>query len=84
MGTLRKTYEDLRDNGCKGDWYFVNSDKYIVLQFGDTIYDIVVLPVVGEHKWDWNGSHETPTLSPSILVHDKWHGFLREGVLIDA
>lgn len=84
MGNLRKDYDDLRDNGAKGDWYFMPSDNYIILQFGDAIDDVVVLPITGEHKWIWNGSHEAPTLSPSILVHGKWHGFLRDGVLIDA
>lgn len=84
MGTLRKDYDDLRDNGVKGDWYFMPSDAYVVIQYGDTNDFLVMIPLTGEHKWDWNGSHEAPTLSPSILVHNKWHGFLREGVLIDA
>lgn len=26
------------------------------------------VPVTGSHKWDWNGSSEKPTLTPSILV----------------
>jgi len=27
------------------------------------------VPVRGEHKWDWNGSMDKPTLSPSVLVN---------------
>jgi hypothetical protein len=27
-----------------------------------------MIPVVGEHKWDWNGSLDNPTLHPSILA----------------
>jgi len=34
--------------------------------------------------WKWNGSKEKPTLSPSINVIGIWHGFLRDGILIDA
>jgi hypothetical protein len=87
MGTIRKDFEDLLYNGAKGDWYFINNDEYIVLQYGNTVDDVVVLPIAGANKWDWNGSHEAPTLSPSILVDfgsGTWHGFLREGVLINA
>jgi len=87
MGNLRKDYDDLLENGAKGDWYFMPSDAYIVIQYGDTNDFLSMIPLTGEHKWDWNGSHEAPTLSPSILVDfgsGTWHGFLRDGVLIDA
>ncbi len=78
---LRKDWEDLQS---KGDWFFMPSDHYIVIQWGATHNDVCVLPLFGDNKWQWDGSHEKPTLSPSILVHGKWHGFLREGVLTDA
>ena len=38
-------------------------------------------------KWSWNGSMETPTFSPSILVrgvngsHFRCHSFVRDGVI---
>ncbi|MCB1516139.1 MAG: hypothetical protein KDJ19_00775 [Hyphomicrobiaceae bacterium] len=34
----------------------------------------------GRDTWNWNGSFEKPTLTPS--VHDKghWHGWLTDGV----
>ena len=38
----------------------------------------------GQCKWDWNGSIESPTISPSILVTQpptdyRCHSFVREG-----
>lgn len=63
--------------------------------------DIVNLPVSlsgqgvenGHQTWGWNGSHEAPTLMPSILIrgHDqehrvieRWHGWLQDGKLVTA
>ena len=33
-------------------------------------------------KWNWNGSEEMPSLTPSILDISEchWHGFLTDGV----
>lgn len=31
-------------------------------------------------SWNWNGSIERPTLSPSVNHIDHWHGWLRDGV----
>jgi hypothetical protein len=86
---LRKNWDDL-DTGEKGDWYFIKKCSYIVLRFGDTMEDTVILPLQGEGAWNWNGDKESPTLTPSILVHgsqgqqDKWHGFLTNGKLVSA
>lgn len=30
--------------------------------------------------WQWNGSREKPTLSPSIYHVGHWHGWLTDGV----
>ena len=30
-------------------------------------------------SWQWDGQRERPTLSPSILRFDVWHGYLRAG-----
>ena len=94
---LRNDWDDL-DKGQKGDWYFIKDDTYIVIRFGDTMDDICVLPITladkrsehvqGKGAWEWNGNRESPTLTPSILVHvsrdqpDKWHGYLTDGKLI--
>lgn len=31
-------------------------------------------------SWEWNGSTEAPTLSPSVHRVGHWHGWLRNGV----
>lgn len=48
--------------------------------------DLVRLPLSGEGHpvWQWNGNREAPTLTPSINVVGRWHGWLREGVLVTA
>jgi hypothetical protein len=35
------------------------------------------VPVKGERAWGWNGSFDSPTLTPSVLVypHDATHPF---------
>lgn len=35
-------------------------------------------------NWQWDGNRETPTLAPSILYPDHWHGYLRGGVWVQA
>lgn len=95
---LRKNFDDLDTNGQKGDWCFFNDAEIIVVRFGDDVHDIalcyikpqkhIAVGTVPHPVWDWNGSHEAPTLSPSILVRgekgqpDKWHGYLQDGKLI--
>jgi len=36
--------------------------------------------VEGVPTWNWNGSLEKPTLSPSVHHVGHWHGWLRNGV----
>ena len=39
-----------------------------------------------EQVWGWNGDLDSPTLAPSIDTDAgdaKWHGWLRDGVLIE-
>lgn len=39
-----------------------------------------------DQVWGWNGDLEAPTLDPSIDCDGgdaKWHGWLRDGVLIE-
>jgi hypothetical protein len=87
----RKNLDDLDTNGAKGDWCFLNDDTYIGIRYGvDYLTGTVVIPVSasGDNKnWKWDGNKESPTLSPSILVHanegttEGWHGYLRDGKL---
>ena len=34
--------------------------------------------------WEWDGNREKPTLSPSIWTHGHWHGWVRNGEMIEA
>jgi hypothetical protein len=92
---LRQNLDDLDANGLKGDWCFANDDHLIIVRWGDDINDIAILRIntfgiEQKTSWNWDGSHESPTLSPSILVRgdqsqpEKWHGYLRSGKLEEA
>lgn len=90
---LKVDWDDLT-TGTKGDWYFHRNDTYITLRWGDDVLEVVSLPIViggsTGPAWGWNGNKDKPTLTPSILIRgnhgapDQWHGFLRDGLLIDA
>ena len=91
---LLPSIEELSSNGKKGDWAFVQ-DTHLAVKYDETEWGVVILPIKvspsGQKPWEWNGSRESPTLSPSILVHGskdgnipRWHGWLREGILVEA
>lgn len=48
--------------------------------------ELVHLPITKDQKqdkhWLWNGSYDSPTLTPSINVIGQWHGYLTDGKLI--
>lgn len=91
---LRKSLDDLDLNGFKGDWCFLNDDQLIAIRYGEDMFKgLVIIPIAetvmpGKPHWKWDGDHDAPTLTPSILVHavpdwtDGWHGFLTAGKLI--
>lgn len=35
-------------------------------------------------SWQWDGNRERPTLSPSIHTHGHWHGWVRNGEMVEA
>jgi hypothetical protein len=85
---LRVNFDDLFENGQKGDWAFSSDSARIAVRYGEThLKGTVILPINVSHGWQWDGNRESPTLSPSILVesvpnwNDGWHGFLRNGKL---
>lgn len=90
---LKKDWDDLAA-GQKGDWYFFKEDTYITIRYGDDKFDVVSIPInlTGQPKpnWKWNGNKEAPTIEPSIRLlggdgqPDRWHGWLRDGKIIDA
>ena len=85
---MRKNSMD--ELGERGDWYFIR-DERMGIKYGEGEWDVVILPIHAKYavRWEWNGDMDSPTLSPSILVYGggsaaAWHGYLRDGVLIDA
>ena len=80
-----------------GDWCFINGETHIGIRLGEGENDFCVLPVQNKENprdimgifWDWNGSKEAPTLTPSILHWANgrddpatWHGYLTDGKLV--
>lgn len=35
-------------------------------------------------SWQWDGNREKPTLSPSIHAYSHWHGWIRNGEMVEA
>lgn len=35
-------------------------------------------------SWSWDGNEEKPTLSPSLHAVGVWHGWVRDGMLVEA
>lgn len=95
---LLKDLDDFDTNAKVGDWAFLNSDTYIAIRLGDGEMDMCILPIAKEgethpkqNPWRWDGNKESPTLSPSILhwaggrnSPPTWHGYLRNGKLIEV
>ena len=66
----------LREDDEKlGDWWPYSDAK--------TKGDVVRIPLTSkvEKNWGWNENKESPTLTPSINVVGRWHGFFRDGKL---
>lgn len=80
------------DNLKPGEWEFVNDYTaiYIHVPHKECEFGLVRIPIhLGEqtedpNMWGWNGDKEKPTLTPSINVIGIWHGYLREGKLVEA
>ena len=93
---LRKDWDDMADNGRKGDWYFHHNDTYITIRYGDEVMEVVTIPILApveeddKRSWRWDGNKESPTVHPSIKVYgrpgepDLWHGYLQAGKIVEA
>jgi hypothetical protein len=87
---IRDNFDDLQ----VGDWCFINDETYIGIRMGEGEMDCCILPIKPKSDpnfayWNWNGSKELPTLTPSILHWGKgrkepatWHGYLTDGKLV--
>lgn len=68
-----------------GDFCFDDEQKHIYvwlpgLEHPDCL-SIQRGPPGGPRVWGWNGDADKPTLTPSILAPDQWHGHLVNGRL---
>lgn len=34
--------------------------------------------------WDWDGNEDRPTVTPSVWVHGRWHGFITAGRMVSC
>lgn len=85
------TVDSLMLTGNVGDWAFDGDNEHLYLQ---TPIGLNLLPIGSNCReewvgpcWQWNGSLEAPTLTPSIRTWTEgreWHGWLREGKLVTA
>jgi hypothetical protein len=94
---LKNDFDELQ----VGDWCFINNGDYIGIRLHEGDWGSCILPILKEgeqlpvdrvitHKpWNWNGSAESPSLTPSILHWGKgrnepatWHGYLTDGKLV--
>jgi hypothetical protein len=60
-------------------WYGFPREQAPEMNRGDLVRIPIKLGV--ESNWQWDGNREAPTLSPSVNVVGRWHGYLRAGKL---
>lgn len=80
------------DGSAPGAYDFDADSKYIIYRCPCGCGELRSVPIMEgekqERSWQWNGSKEKPTLTPSLLhiAHDvkgcTWHGYLTDGVWI--
>lgn len=74
-----------------GEYYFVDNEitgaramwLCIPSKFRIEGFERVRLPI-GADGWQWDGNVETPTLKPSVHTFGHWHGWVRNGFLVEA
>ena len=71
-----------------GDWQWRGKRIAIMLPTGMIVIEVSQEQVPQDSSvWYWDGNIDKPTLSPSIHVNqgqfDEWHGYLREGKVVN-
>lgn len=83
------------DNAGEFAWSEIAGVRHITLALPRPMpnapddYVMNVLPVAhGTNSpgksWGWDGNESKPTLSPSIHCIGHWHGWVRNGMLVEA
>jgi hypothetical protein len=85
-----------KDDACDlepGDFYFETDDRgqrmFVFCLPNASGCRIPLRPLVDQkinrgHSWEWDGNEDKPTLTPSVNAEGCWHGFVREGRMVDA
>lgn len=68
-----------------GDFAFDAEFEYLYVWLpgstGPDAIPITLEPYAGRREWTWDGNVKQPTLTPSILSPNVWHGYLTRGRL---
>lgn len=80
-----------------GEFYFETRDDgkhwlMVILPFRNADGKFINIPTevsIGHPNnngavWQWDGNEEHPTITPSIHTHGVWHGWVRNGELVEA
>ena len=43
----------------------------------------IAIPMPGG-QWEWDGNADKPTITPSLGLSHTWHGWVRDGMLVEA
>lgn len=69
-----------------GDFCFDEDFRHIYIWLpgtsGPAAQSIIRGPAPEDKRvWGWDGNEDKPTLTPSILAPNEWHGYMRAGRL---
>ena len=73
MGEIEQVGDFTYDETCTHIYFWLPGQK------GPDCCQIHKGPGGGPRVWGWDGNVAAPTLTPSILVHAGWHGWLQAG-----
>ena len=66
------------------EWHDCTREEAPELNRGDIVHLPINLGGNTTGRWGWDGNIESPTITPSINVIGRWHGWLRNGILETA
>jgi len=72
---------EVEEDGCQRFWYCCpcGCGSLGAFRVGNRFK-----PAGSPPSWNWNGSVDKPTLTPSVHHVGHWHGWLRDGVWVSA
>lgn len=71
---------------AEGDWYVDEESRQVLIIVpgaGLVPFDYETPNAVGA-RWGYDGNADAPTLTPSLHVIGRWHGWMRAGVLVSC